>query len=995
MSNETKISKLSTKTSLSKLGSKTSKLKKLESFKSKLGKAQAKRISLDGTFIGTTSFELNDNLFIVDDFKASIGYPESFSDTILIDETFLNTLLNSVNFDDDVDILQTSSNALNNSINLETEPDTASVSDELNVTVDFVTNFTGTITTEDSINFGVTTSVIIPEPIQPFNLETDTYNSCISYFIYGVFVNDEIVGIVIRNPLPIQLISPLSLSQNLGNLTFQWEADEFSNQYELQVGTSPNFLTGIVINQTAITGTSYTPTSILANNTYYCRIRGKNTTNGKFGPWSTTRTFNTIALQPPVITYPANNQLTSKTVVVKWNAATLAEQYEYNIATDINFSNEVAAGLVTGTSVSVILPNVNTTYYLRMRSRTTTVTSSYGSTITFSSLLVSLGDSVTSTDSLTNQVAFEAVLNESITSQEVFDELQNKGISPLDSPILIAPTDAGTFGQDVLFIWDEVLNATQYRFQYSINALFNSIVGEEVLVGAQNTQKVIENLTDGITYYWRVRAENATQQSEYVSRSLVVDTDYVYTVYPYQLLSDDATNKTFINYVDDSISVSTTGKLYYGETLNSLVEVSIPSGDLLSGTTRRVFSTHLTGLVPDTTYKCFIKTGNNNYSKIWNFKTEPVSLGANPYKVAFLSDIHIEDNTNFDTMFASSEMGILRAQDPNILCIVGDIVSLSDSPDATKSGYYIKFFKEHINTYLYTDKTMIPMVVVPGNHDMGELVVYNPDTINTVTTGYFQTLFPTFKVTNANKNHGYVTVGDYLKLVGMDFFSSNVATQNSLIANAGTAQEYVIPFSHFPILPSTTRNLQDKQYFPLVLKGLAKSINDNTNIKAYFTGHMHTKYDSKRWKVINQIDDPSGYFIKLTANANPTPNDYLVLTNLAVEGKKEFGSGYKNNRPLGSTTEDNIEFGNSATYVNNVTSVGNEESTFYVVTLKTEIGAKQYSVKQITVHATASEGIFKSSTTINMLEDETLETEPITGTTVLAIDWDTVEGEWE
>ncbi|MCX7735949.1 MAG: M6 family metalloprotease domain-containing protein [Candidatus Kapabacteria bacterium] len=88
------------------------------------------------------------------------------------------------------------------------------------------------------------------------------------------------------------LISPADNSTNLGlRPTFTWNTFTGATSYEIQVSDVSSF-SNLVINQTGLTGTSFTPSSDLSNNTrYYWRVRAT-TAQGQTG-WSSVFSFTT------------------------------------------------------------------------------------------------------------------------------------------------------------------------------------------------------------------------------------------------------------------------------------------------------------------------------------------------------------------------------------------------------------------------------------------------------------------------------------------------------------------------------------------------------------------------------------------------------------------------------------------------------------------------------------------------------------------------------
>jgi len=401
-------------------------------------------------------------------------------------------------------------------------------------------------------------------------------------------------------------------------------------------------------------------------------------------------------------------------------------------------------------------------------------------------------------------------------------------------------------------------------------------------------------------------------------------------IYLYQLLSMEPTGSTIINWIDDSDSSDgNQHTLYYGTSRTSLTESETSTGILITGTGKYHYKTILNNLSPGTTYYCRVNNGSLN-TPIHSFSTFKQTLSSqDTFKIAFVSDIHT-DYTTEGSMNSGSRMGHVRQQNPDILCLVGDVVSNSYTTGSSTGNEYIRFFKEHVKQFLNSNREMIPMVNVPGNHDLGERsTVVNqvsPGSNLPTGSGYFQLFWSTFKEYN-NSNYGYVKIGDYLKLVGLDLFSATPATNATFFEGLQDDTEYVIPFTHFPILPSTTRETYDQNYFPQVVSNLGPALASNSKVKAYFSGHMHTRYDSDRWTVSQSLSTPPGNYLDLGSD------NYLIYTG-SIEGKKEFGQGYRNNRALGSFTDSNGNvFGSTGWYVNSV-DTSTVQQTYYVVELK-------------------------------------------------------------
>ncbi len=170
----------------------------------------------------------------------------------------------------------------------------------------------------------------------------------------------------------VSLKSPANASiLNTRNFQVMWNSAYLATAYNLQVSTDPNF-NNLLFNKDNITDTKYTLTSIpfSHNNTYYWRVRGKNSQG--YGKWSDPWNF-LIYFCPGNVTlqYPPNNSLDLEVLFTfKWSVDTLASTYELQIANDAYFSNIVKS--ITGISTNQYQLSEellhNRQYYWRVRS---------------------------------------------------------------------------------------------------------------------------------------------------------------------------------------------------------------------------------------------------------------------------------------------------------------------------------------------------------------------------------------------------------------------------------------------------------------------------------------------------------------------------------------------------------------------------------------------------------------------------------------------------
>ena len=147
-----------------------------------------------------------------------------------------------------------------------------------------------------------------------------------------------------------ELVSPADGSATEDQMpTFDWDDVEpiYEVNYTLRVATDPGF-SSIVINQTGLDESEYTPTTNMSYDTYYWKVKamvGNYTTN-----WSETWSFTIeLDLTPPTtpdLIEPANNStlVVTPTIFFDWTDAYDfygIDYYTMQIATDVNFDNIV------------------------------------------------------------------------------------------------------------------------------------------------------------------------------------------------------------------------------------------------------------------------------------------------------------------------------------------------------------------------------------------------------------------------------------------------------------------------------------------------------------------------------------------------------------------------------------------------------------------------------------------------------------------------------
>ena len=246
-----------------------------------------------------------------------------------------------------------------------------------------------------------------------------------------------------------------------------WGAVTGATAYFLDVSTDVNFSTTFVLNnQTVGNATTYNVTGLIANTTYYFRVRASNgcLTSGN----SNTVTVATSAPVPPTATSADNFTCTSFNA--NWGAVTGATIYFLDVSTNVNFSTTVMSNQNVGnaTTYNVTSLVANTTYYYRVRA-------SNGCSVSGNSNTITVGTT---------------------------------------SPVAPTATDANNFTCTSFNAnWGAVTGATQYFLDVATNATFTgTLILNNQLTGSATTFNVT-GLTANTTYYYRVRATNGCATS--------------------------------------------------------------------------------------------------------------------------------------------------------------------------------------------------------------------------------------------------------------------------------------------------------------------------------------------------------------------------------------------------------------------------------------------------------------------------------------------------
>ncbi|MEP4092028.1 fibronectin type III domain-containing protein [Reichenbachiella sp.] len=248
------------------------------------------------------------------------------------------------------------------------------------------------------------------------------------------------------------------------SFTANWNSRTGATSYDLDVSTSSSFTSYVSgYNGLNVSSTSKSVTGLSSATRYYYRVRSVN--SGGESSNSSSRTVYTIP-DTPTMNDASNESQTS--FDVSWGAVDRADSYRLDVSTSSLFVTYVTGYnnlTVTGTSHNVTGLTEGTTYYFRVR-------------------------------------AYD--FNGNTTSA---NPTAKNTITIPDEPTATAATDLTQ--TSFTANWDSELGATSYRLDVSIMDDFSSFVSGYQNLSVTGTSQSVIGLSNGTTYYFRLRAENA------------------------------------------------------------------------------------------------------------------------------------------------------------------------------------------------------------------------------------------------------------------------------------------------------------------------------------------------------------------------------------------------------------------------------------------------------------------------------------------------------
>jgi phosphodiesterase/alkaline phosphatase D-like protein len=274
------------------------------------------------------------------------------------------------------------------------------------------------------------------------------------------------------NPTTAPAPPTTTAATNIASTSFtaNWNASTGATGYRLDVSTDSLFGGGFVsgYNNLSVTGTSQSVTGLSGSTRYHYRVRAVN--GSLVSDNSNTTSLTTLPNAPGIPTATAATSVTTTSFTANWTSVSGATGYQLDVATDNGFSSFVSGYnnlAVAGISQSVTGLSAGTPYYYRVRAVNPGGPSGNSNTITVTT------------------------------------------IPP--APVASAATNVNT--TSFTANWGSASGATGYRLDVATDAAFSSMVTGYNDLSVAGTSRSVTGLSSANTYYYRVRAENASGAS--------------------------------------------------------------------------------------------------------------------------------------------------------------------------------------------------------------------------------------------------------------------------------------------------------------------------------------------------------------------------------------------------------------------------------------------------------------------------------------------------
>jgi formylglycine-generating enzyme required for sulfatase activity/N-acetylneuraminic acid mutarotase len=279
-------------------------------------------------------------------------------------------------------------------------------------------------------------------------------------------------------PSPV-LNSPANKATGVSRTaTLAWSTVTGATGYHVQVARDSLF-SAMAMEDSALTVASKTLNVTPVGNTFYWRVRAKNTSS--VSTWSAVWGFYTTGgLTAPVLVSPANGTAALNPVglTLSWSTVSTATSYKVQMSPDSTFAIVVTEdSTLTAPSKTIDSLSLGVKYYWRVRAKNASGVSSWTTPWSFTTIMPSIPS----------------------------------------VPSLVSPANgAANQSRRPTLAWSAVTGAASYHVQVSGNPFFTAVVAVDSSM--TGTSKTLDSLlAGGAVYYWRVRAKNAAGVSAWTT----------------------------------------------------------------------------------------------------------------------------------------------------------------------------------------------------------------------------------------------------------------------------------------------------------------------------------------------------------------------------------------------------------------------------------------------------------------------------------------------
>lgn len=292
-------------------------------------------------------------------------------------------------------------------------------------------------------------------------------------------------------------VNPVAaITTSTANLSWSTVPGSLTYQYALTTVATPP-ASGTVTN-----GTSYNPTGLIPNTTYYFHVRSQCDVNN-YSVW-TTISFTTAC---PVTTNLSVNTVTATTANVSWQAVTGVLGYEYAV---IPSATAPASGTFTvNTTVGVTGLTPITQYWLHVRVKCSNTNFSPWQTITFSTACVGTSAVITPAGPTTFCQGFGVILNANTGAGLGYQ--WNRDNSPIVGATASSYNATATGDYTVTVKYTPLCSITSASVRVSVLVNPPAIIEPtQSFICASAPLTLVANTGLGLTYQWQLNGTNIT-----------------------------------------------------------------------------------------------------------------------------------------------------------------------------------------------------------------------------------------------------------------------------------------------------------------------------------------------------------------------------------------------------------------------------------------------------------------------------------------------------